>query len=186
MKKIGPLVEAYLEHCQVVRRLAPSTIRIYAVYLRALEEFHELDQQRLPCGSAQEAARFVTRFLTWFSRRHQERAGAPLSDWAADKVYDVVRAFWRYGLAFGQLDCDPFVLLKAPKIRMHPRPIADRETIVQLVKFIASSAEGAPRSRVTGKFHPVKGGVRIQPNPAGARDPMIALRDALIVATLYF
>jgi site-specific recombinase XerD len=181
-----PLVEAYLEHCQVVRRLAPGTIRAYDVYLRALVEFHEEDPARLTGRDPQRLARWITRFLGWFARRHQERAGAPLSDWAADKVYDDVRAFWHYGQAFGQFHCDPFKLLKAPKIRMHPRPIASRETIVQLIKFIASSAEGTPRSRVTGQFHPVHGGKRIQPNPAGSRNPLMALRDALIVATLYF
>lgn len=160
-----------------------GTIRVYRGHLQALIAYHRLHPARLTSKDPHELARWLAGFFAWTSRRHLERHGRPLSDYTADKIFDNTRAFWHYGQAFGHFRWDPFVLLKAPQIREHPRTVAPRSTIMKLLAFIEHSADRTPRPRLQG--HLAHGGDRLQPNPRGFRDRLLAMRDACLFSTQY-
>lgn len=178
------VADAYLEHCQVARRLAPGSLRVYRGHLRALQAYHAERPARLAAQDPQNLARWISGFFAWAARRHLERFGRGISDYTADKIFDNARAFWHYGQAFGHFHCDPFVMLKPPIIREHPRTVARRSTIVQLLDFIEHFADHTPQREFSGRL--ARGGRRLQPNPRGSRDRLLALRDAAFFATEYF
>jgi site-specific recombinase XerD len=178
------IIDAYLDHCQVIRNLAQGSIRVYRGHLQQLLAYAHLQPPPLPAPDPQTVARYLTGFFSWTARRHLEAHGARMSDYTRDKIFDNTRAFWHYGQAFGHFKWDPFVLLKAPRIREHPRTVAPRATIRRLLDFIEHYADNAPGRRFNGQL--ARGGRRLQPNPRGSRDRLLALRDAALFATQYY
>jgi site-specific recombinase XerD len=181
---LSELGEDFLEHCQIQLRLAPSTLCVYRHYLTALLDFHRSKPVHLRELEIRDQARWLRKFFGWFARRHELRTGEKLSDSSADKVYDVARVFWHHGVAFKHFEGDPFSIMKPPIVRERPRPTTSRRVILRLVDLIEHYADRTPAPRFAGQL--ARGGRRLQPNPLGFRDKMLALRDSCYFAVLYF
>ncbi len=149
-------------------------------------KFHELHPARLAAKDPHRLARWFSSCFAYAEKDRRARCGRGFSSYTADKIFDDARAFWHWGQAFGHFHCDPFSLMKPPKVKSHPRTVAERALVRKLIAFIEHSADGTPREVLTGRFHPERGGRRLQPNPRGSRDKLLALRDACYFSTLYF
>jgi len=100
-----PVVEAFLRHLALERRLSPNTVTAYRTDLAHLTTF--LERRHTPVLDADQEA--LRRFLAQQHALGYARASI------ARRV-GAIRSFYRWALAEGRLDNDPSLLLGRPKV----------------------------------------------------------------------
>lgn len=173
------LIENYLDFLVTFRRVQPSTHRLYRHHLALL--LRAFQHESLKNLSAEK----ITRALELLGARSGD-GEHELSAWTLDKIYDVWRAFLNWCVASGHLRSTPFLYLKPPIIRGARRPVASRETVLELLKIIEQDRGRPAAAAPVFQGSLSRGGLRLQPFPIGSRHRLIPLRDAAFFATLYF
>lgn len=155
---LTPLMQRYLEHCRVEKRLAERTTTLYALDLQKLQQFIQAaGLNELQVGNAH-LRRFVAQMHS--SGRSGRGIALILSGW---------RGYYTWLGREGRVPSNPAQDLRAPK---SPKPLPkalDVDDAMRLANFHAAAADGAAAA------HPA----------SQARAQWLDARDAAVVELLY-
>ncbi|WP_457675280.1 tyrosine recombinase XerC [Thiolapillus sp.] len=122
------LVEDFLRHLSLERRLSPRTVEAYGRDLRDMGAWlaqHQLDWQKLTQSQVR----------AWAARRHRQGLSAK----SLQRRLAALRAFYRYLKREGRVDGNPAMGVRAPKVKRKLPATLDVDQMTRLLELPGDS-----------------------------------------------